>query len=116
MADLPQRIQRRRTSGWTLPEGAICVDRSTPWGNPFVVSEDGTAADCVALYRRLLGGLVCLTTHATPARQEATLRHVQRHLPELRGRTLACWCRPGQPCHADVLIELANAPLACEAG
>jgi hypothetical protein len=23
---------------------------------------------------------------------------------------LACWCRLDQPCHADVLLELANAP------
>jgi hypothetical protein len=29
---------------------------------------------------------------------------------ELRGRTLACWCRPSDPCHADVLLEMANAP------
>jgi hypothetical protein len=28
---------------------------------------------------------------------------------ELRGKDLACWCRLDQPCHADVLIELANA-------
>jgi hypothetical protein len=27
---------------------------------------------------------------------------------ELRGRDSACWCRPGEPCHVDVLIELAN--------
>lgn len=30
-------------------------------------------------------------------------------LPSLRGKNLACWCKPGQPCHADVLLELANA-------
>ena len=30
-------------------------------------------------------------------------------LPSLRGKDLACWCKPGEPCHADVLIELANA-------
>jgi hypothetical protein len=28
---------------------------------------------------------------------------------ELRGKNLACWCKPGEPCHADVLLELANA-------
>ncbi|SEG58825.1 DUF4326 domain-containing protein [Bosea lathyri] len=33
---------------------------------------------------------------------------------KLRGRNLACWCRPGAPCHADVLVELANRP-TCEA-
>lgn len=29
-------------------------------------------------------------------------------LPELRGKNLACFCKPGCPCHADVLLELAN--------
>jgi len=28
---------------------------------------------------------------------------------ELRGKNLACWCRIGEPCHADVLLSLANA-------
>ena len=32
-------------------------------------------------------------------------------LAPLRGRDLACWCPIGQPCHADVLIELANKPM-----
>ena len=27
---------------------------------------------------------------------------------ELRGKNLACWCPLGSPCHADVLLELAN--------
>jgi hypothetical protein len=27
---------------------------------------------------------------------------------DLRGRDLACWCRLDQPCHADVLLEMAN--------
>lgn len=38
-----------------------------------------------------------------------------RHAPsldeiraELAGRDLACWCPPDQPCHADVLLEIAN--------
>lgn len=37
MADTrePKRIQRKRTKGYRLPEGAVCVDRSTKWGNPF---------------------------------------------------------------------------------
>jgi hypothetical protein len=32
---------------------------------------------------------------------------------DLAGRNLACWCKLGAPCHADVLLELANAP-GCE--
>lgn len=27
----------------------------------------------------------------------------------LRGKDLVCWCSVGRPCHADVLLELANA-------
>jgi len=30
-------------------------------------------------------------------------------LPSLRGKNLACWCSLDGPCHADVLLELANA-------
>jgi hypothetical protein len=33
----------------------------------------------------------------------------------LRGKNLACWCPLDQPCHADVLLEIANRPLVCEA-
>lgn len=29
-------------------------------------------------------------------------------LSELRGKDLACWCPLDQPCHADVLLEIAN--------
>jgi hypothetical protein len=43
---------------------------------------------------------------------------IEHHLPEkleakiapLRGKNLACWCPPGQPCHADVLLQVANEP------
>jgi len=27
---------------------------------------------------------------------------------ELKGRDLACWCKPDESCHADVLLEIAN--------
>jgi hypothetical protein len=33
-------------------------------------------------------------------------RQVKPH--ELRGKDLACWCKEGSPCHADILLELAN--------
>ena len=33
---------------------------------------------------------------------------LREHLHELKGKNLACWCKPGEPCHADVLIALAN--------
>ena len=39
---------------------------------------------------------------------------LQHWLGPLRDKNLACWCELGRPCHADVLIELANRPV-CEA-
>ena len=32
---MPERIQRKRTKGWRMPEGAIYVGRPTKWGNPY---------------------------------------------------------------------------------
>ena len=40
-------------------------------------------------------------------------RAILKDLPTLRGKNLACWCKPDAPCHADVLLELANRPV-CE--
>jgi hypothetical protein len=39
VADTPKRVRRERTKGFRLPEGAVCVDRTTKWGNPFKVGE-----------------------------------------------------------------------------
>jgi hypothetical protein len=35
-------------------------------------------------------------------------------MKDLRGLNLACWCALDHPCHADVLLEIANGPLRCE--
>jgi hypothetical protein len=89
-----RRIQLRRTAGWRKPPGAIVVARPSRWGNPYRVGVDGDAAACVAAYRRaLLAGELAFTVD-----------DVRR---DLAGHDLACWCPPGRPCHADVLLELA---------
>lgn len=113
--DLPRRIQRQRTKGWRMPENTVYVGRPTRWGNPFKVGGfysfdavgwiapgDGCsplpsmchvtdALVAVKMYREYLGQL------AFPP-----------DFKQLRGKNLACWCYPGSPCHADVLLELAN--------
>lgn len=117
MAD-PRRIQRRRARGWRMPLDAVAIDRSTRWGNPFVVGRDGTQAECVELYRSLLAGRICLSCKAEPEAQDAALRHFVVNWPALRGKRLACWCREGTACHGDVLLQaveiLAAGPI--EAG
>jgi hypothetical protein len=63
--------------------------------------ENATAAQCVALYRERITGGGRLTRYRSPD-LTATIR------AELAGRDLACWCPLDQPCHADVLLEIAN--------
>ncbi|TXH11291.1 MAG: DUF4326 domain-containing protein [Hyphomicrobiaceae bacterium] len=89
----PKRIQRRRSKGWLMPENAVYVGRPSIWGNPFK-----TAAE----FREWLTGCICSTVF-TCQRQE-----IHDRVQELRGKDLACWCSLDQPCHADVLLELAN--------
>ncbi|AMS02813.1 hypothetical protein SEA_YEEZY_68 [Gordonia phage Yeezy] len=144
----PQRIQRRRTKGWRMPEGAVYVGRPTRWGNPFALGSpsglvrepavdhpghdweyegrisaagmrhdyhhaDGTftvvnvramtAAESVECYRAYVSGggwPIDWKPFSAPSLEEIRTK--------LRGRDLVCWCPLDQPCHADVLLELAN--------
>jgi hypothetical protein len=115
----PVRIQRKRTKGWRMPAGAVYVGRPTKWGNPFTVEEAGSRAAAVRAFRKFLtmpqtkivdacsnplaGLFIC-----------AAREKLKRDLSELRGKNLACWCPLDQPCHADLLLELANADPAGE--
>lgn len=103
----PKRVQLRRAKGWRMPPNTVKVDRTTPWGNPFIVGTHGTRGECVDLYRKLMAGYLCLGTMNVPEQQRAR-KHVVEHHHELRGKNLACWCAIGAPCHADVLLELAS--------
>jgi hypothetical protein len=110
----PVRIQLSRRARFSLQatsraingREAVSVARPTRWGNPYKAGDTvhrgpsfsgrdevvRDAAHAVELYRRWL---------FTQARSENLL-------PLLRGKNLACWCKPGDPCHADVLLEMAN--------
>lgn len=93
----PKRIQRQRTKGWRMPEGAVYVGRPTDWGNPWRVGE-------------VIGGQR-LDAEAVVTLYRGLYRLHRDQMPDpaaLRGRDLACWCPLDQPCHADVLLALAN--------
>lgn len=137
----PVRVQRKRTKGWRKPPGSIYVGRGSRWGNPYVVGEaqvrmpaldgsewehegrlhktsgeknfyctgtdagglpvgiwhqveDATAGQCVQMYR----DWIAYSADAVRA--------------ELAGKDLACWCQLTEPCHADVLLEIANSVAA----
>ena len=95
MADTPQRIQRKRTRGWRMPEGAVIVTRPTKWGNPFKVTAERSRREVVVAYRIWI---------EMPGQQD--LRNEIKR--ELRGHDLVCWCRLDEPCHADGLLRIAN--------
>ena len=100
----PHRVQLSRAKGWRMPPNTIKIDRTTRWGNPFVIGKDGTREECIALYRRFVVGKA-----ATKREDVLTSRKlVAGHVGELKGKNLACWCPLDGPCHAEVLLELAN--------
>ena len=90
-----------------MPENTVSVCRPSKWGNPFKI---GGCADCVAPSEYYIAH-----TQAEAVRlyrefvteRPAVVDEIRR---ELRGKNLACYCKPGTPCHADVLLDLANTP------
>jgi hypothetical protein len=102
---MPRRIQRQRTKGWRMPEGAVYVGRPSRWGNIWKVGQ------------RTFADRPLFVETFTPETVEAKWRahvmsmdrpYVRAWLAPLCGKDLACWCPLDQPCHADVLLELAN--------
>jgi Domain of unknown function (DUF4326) len=94
-----RRIQLQRGRGWRKPAGAVVVARPSKWGNPFVIDGERSRPQAVAQFERAL-------VHGLPAPLPYTVEDVRR---ELAGRDLACWCPLDEPCHADVLLRIANA-------
>lgn len=120
----PERIQRKRTAGWTS-NGATYVGRGSRWGNPFTITDclDASFANTKDEARQVVtdqfrqwlngeldGGPGPAGTTWSRERRDQILADVE----QLRGRDLMCWCAlvdaDGEPvpCHADVLLELAR--------
>lgn len=111
---MPRRIQRKRTSGWKMPRDTVYVGRPGPLGNPFkagVHYDHQHAVDLFQLcvrrfpvqgadinrWRDAGGSVAALVGIASGAL-----------LKDLRGKNLACWCALDQPCHAEILLMMAN--------
>lgn len=126
----PQRIRRRRTKGWRKPENTVLVSRPHILGNPFVVAKepakyptwsvhyvpnplvDSGYGGFVDDFGTRLEAIQCAVDvyreWATEGRNNywRVMYFVEEH--KLHGKNLGCWCPLDQPCHADVLLELAN--------
>jgi hypothetical protein len=91
-----ERAPRVVYIGRACYQGSWRLARSD-WGNPFTVQQMGGVEKAVEAYRRWL---------LAPGQAELRARIV----PELRGRTLGCWCKPGL-CHGHVLAAAADGGL-----
>jgi hypothetical protein len=110
---MAERIQRSRARGWRMPDGAVYVGRPSKWGNDyrpmqrtwhnvrrdFVLVRD--VAHAVQLYREMWEYWLATDTLAGGQSPWTVFDRLRRH-------DLVCWCPLDQPCHADVLLELAN--------
>lgn len=74
-----------------IPKDAVYVGRPSEHGNPFVIGRDGSRAEVIAKHKANL-----------------TPDQITKIIAELRGKDLVCWCSP-LACHADTLMEIANA-------
>ena len=105
---LPIRIQCQRTRGWRMPAHTKYVGRGSLYGNPYRVARTRREIDDA-------DPMIVATPEEAVERFREWLKTTREghHVADsarriLWGLDLACWCPPGQPCHADVLLEIAN--------
>lgn len=105
-----------------MPPNTVYVGRPGRWGNPFRLGDFALKGDPEPKYSGAVKMLYVITTTEHADRRYTELKtgeqvlewyrwyisRSERSLCELRGKDLACWCKEGAPCHADILLELAN--------
>lgn len=124
---VPVRLRLSRHKGFDLQAwsraanglAAVNVARPGRFGNPFTAAgcrdagwrgdDHAIAERCVEAFRVWIDGPHWRANWAGEESEHARAAMLAS-LPALRGKNLACWCAEGAPCHADVLLELANEP------
>lgn len=126
----PYRVQLSRAKGWRKPPNTVVVARPSILGNPFRVNREPTITECWSVHyvpdplvdsgpgrlvdefdtkaEAVQAAVECYREWATEGRNHylRAQHFIDKH--NLRGKNLACWCPLDQPCHADVLLDLAN--------
>ena len=85
------KVLNARHGGKHPHKDAVYIGRPSPWGNPFVVGQDGTRDEVIIKYIDHL--------HANPDLVDRVRAH-------LAGKDLVCWCAPAA-CHGDILLAVA---------
>lgn len=113
---MPIRVQLSRKKGWRMPENTVSVARPGKFGNPFN-QENAIESGYASIHTWRTFVVRCFRDWLTSKsgcdwwqgpQSDARLAIIRANIPDLRGKNLACWCPLDQPCHADVLLELAN--------
>lgn len=116
---MPTRIVRKRVKGWTMPPNTVSVTRPGKYGNPYTVKPIGMThwavfkGDVVVGTRtrsRNIALTQCLDMYRTWALEQIDAD--PQWLEPLREKSLACFCKEGELCHGNILLELANKELA----
>jgi hypothetical protein len=94
----PRRIQRKRVKGWKMPPNTVYVGRPSIWGNPYELRRGDSHELKMAV----------VNYRAAIEANQLSAERFRKPIAQLRGKNLACWCPLDQPCHADVLLEIAN--------
>jgi hypothetical protein len=119
MSPRPQRLQLSRRRGFSLEAASLALNglpakrvaRPGPWGNPFTIADMQARYGLGAAEAQERAVALCgqwLRGTLDPARSPGPPPDRARIRAELSGHNLACFCKPGTPCHADMLIALAN--------
>lgn len=114
----PKRVQMTRQRPWRAEHpDAVIVARPSKWGNCFrvdgkrIVNREGSELwHSFPTVEAAIVHVVAAFRYQIFAHPNVTGFTADEVRQELAGRDLACWCPLDQPCHADVLLEIANEP------
>jgi len=103
----PVRIQRSRQHKQVSPNGLpiVYVGRPSKWGNPFKVKTEVFGIH--SKWKKWLDDINDVIKHYELYIKDKIERK-ELDIKKLKGKNLACWCKIGDPCHADILLKLAN--------
>lgn len=93
-----------------MPEGAVYVGRPSQWGNPW---SPKNATRIVMRGSNVHSSRPCTIEECVKLYEEDVRKGTFGYTPKdvrifLGGKDLACWCQLDQPCHADILLNMAN--------